>query len=360
MFSHPWIAVYSIALFGIGFVVCRLIFRRTRRVAAPDPVSPEPQIKTDARAAEPLVPQPQTPAGPKIEVHEVPIPGSDLHYYKPFSPEDSIFDVWEKLQAFTSSEPILVRVTPSDDTTPIVRSAFRPDGTLHSRRELFFEELSKSVPDMGPSVWRAVRRLSTFGIPHNAPEASYAFSTGTLRMELRGVPVMGFTFAIRATFEPNLGLIPRYLSRAAEYFHCDLSGNPPAKVGFPWSLTGITLYSEDPGLEENASRITRAIVEKHARYVKQDQILLPGYGDPTRKFSLIADGVVAIAIHEGSFATKIAEGRFLRIEYSPVPQGPLDAHSAGDIEFLAWAKDMAESRKDDFAAAAVTVLDTPF
>ena len=369
-----WIAAaYSVALLGIGYLVSRLVRRPAKKEHAPPkadqwlsrcPMDEEPEVVVMETAA-----PPPPPPGPKIEVCEAPIAGSELRFYKPFGPGDGIFDMWEKLQAFTSSEPILVRLTPADDTAPIVRSTFPPDGTLRSPREMFFEELAKNIRTAGPSAWRAVRRLSSFGIPECTPEASYHFSTSTLRMELKGVEVLGITFAIRATFEPNLGLIPRYFSQSSEYFHCEMaSGDSPrgkaagelVTVGFPWSLTTITLYSEDRSLEHDGSRITKAIIEKYAKYLKQDQALVPTPADPTRRISVISDGVVAITIHEGTYQTKISQGRSLQIEYSPFPHGPLDVHAAGDTGFLMFAKSMAEERKPDLVEEELLALETPF
>jgi len=371
MLNHPIALAYSVALLGIGYLLSRLVHRGLRIRGTANRVDQDAPKNTEPSEPEQGEPEGGVAAAvPTIEVLEVPIAGSELHYYKPFGPTDGIFDVWEKLQTFTSAEPIQVRLSPADGTTPIVQSTFSPDGILHSTREMLCEELAASVRDAGPSLWRAVRRLSSFGIPDHAPEGSYYFSTGTLRMELKGVQVMGLTFAVRATFEPNLGLIPKYLARATEYFHCEMAtGDSPGKgkskpemamVGFPWSLTSITLYSDDCCLDQDASKITKAILDKYARYVKQDQVVMPTSDDPSRKISVISDEVVAIAIHEGLFKTKTAQGRFLQIEYGPFPQGPLDALSDGDLEFLTFAQGMAEGRKEDLVAEAVPALDTPF
>ena len=87
---------------------------------------------------------------------------------------------------------------------------------------------------------------------------------------------------------------------------------------------------------------------------------MPTLDDPTRKVSVISDEVVAIAIHEGLFKTKITQGRFLEIEYSPFPLGPLDELSAGDAEFLSFARALAECGKENLTAEELTVLETPF
>jgi len=384
MFNYPWITLaYSVALLGTGYLLSRMLHHGLNTLGTPIRVKQEApkktrasqrersETRTDGAVVAADAPSIRDAAPPNIEFPEVPIAGSELRYYKPFGPTDSIFDVWAKLQTFTSTEPILVRLIPTDDTTPILQSAFLADGTLQSTREMFCAELGNSIRTAGPSAWRAVRRLSSFGIPCDTSEGSYHFSTGTLRMELKGVQVMGLTFTVRVTFEPNLGLIPKYLSRATDYFHCEIpSGDAPARgrgkpemvvVGFPWSLTSVTLYSDDRCLDEEASKITKAIIDKYWRYVKQEQVAMPTSEDATRKVSVISDEIVAIAIHEGLFKTKRAQGRFLQIEYGPFPQGPLDALSAGDAEFLAFAKAMAEDGKEeDLVVEAVASLDTPF
>lgn len=134
---------------------------------------------------------------------------------------------------------------------------------------------------------------------------------------------MGLTFTVRAAFEPNLGLIRKYFLHATEYFYCEMfSGDGPNRghgeservvVGFPWSLASITLYLD-------ASKMTKAIIDKYAKYVKEDRVVMPTPADPTRKISVISDEVVAVAIREGLSKTKTAQGRFLQIEYSPFPQ----------------------------------------
>ena len=100
---------------------------------------------------------------------------------------------------------------------------------------------------------------------------------------------------------------------------------------------------------------------KYAKHVRQERVTTPTADDPARKTSVISDGVVAIAIHEGKLKRKDTESRLLRIEYSPFPRGPLDQLVAGDAEFLMFAKTRSESRNEDqLLAGAVPALDTPF
>ncbi len=336
--------------------------------AKPD-TPPAQQVENESGAPEvgdnPLPIRPAPP--PPVEVRETPIPGSELRYYQPFGPADSILDVWYKLQTFTSTEPITVRLIPSDNTTPIVTGSFLPDGAVHSTREMFFLELANSIrSNGGPGAWRAVRKLSSFGIPASAREGAYHIFTGTLRMELKGVRIMGLTFSVEVTFEPNLGLIPGHFSNLNEYFHCEmLSAGLPGRgrvepenvvVGFPWSLIGVTLYSQDPSLHLDGSKITKAIIGKYEKYVRQRQAIVPTPEDATRKVTLASDGIVVIAIHEG-----LTRGRrFLRIEYGPSPKGPIDKISAGDDEFVGFAKSIEETRQPCLVAEAEAALNTPF
>jgi hypothetical protein len=360
---------------SIGSLLSRLVGAKSKAEDKPKNLKAAERSKTGAAIAcntasdnTAVIATPEIPAPPpRVELPEVPIDGSELRYYKPFGPADSIFDVWMKLQTFVSTEPITVRLSPSDDTGPIYKSDFVADGTVHSTREAFYQDLTASLRNAGPSGWRAVRRLSRFGIPSHAPEGSYHFFTGSLRIELRGVRIMGLPFTLGATFEPNLGLIPRHFAHAAEYLHCEMVSSDgrgrgreaeTTVVGFPWSLTAVTLYSEDRRLDQQASTITKAIHEKYARHVQQDQVLTAGSVDP-RKFTVISDGVVAIAMHEGVFETKTTQGKFLQIEYSPVPRGRLDEVTAGDVEFLAFAKALADMPKEE-VVEAVAAMDTPF
>lgn len=389
--NHHWIELaYSLALLGVGYLLATMIRRGLtdrptagRPETAPAGIAPATVSKTVPAAlskpetglgapadAAPASPTPQ----PEVEIPEVPIPGSELRYYKPFGPRDSIFDVWIKLQTFTSTEPIVVRLARADDTSPLLKSDFTPDGTIRSNREAFLQELTNSLRHPGPSAARAVRTLSSFGIPERSPEGSYHFFTGILKIELKAVRIMGLDFTVKATFEPNLGLLAGHFSHCNEYLHCEMSlgdasdkgsGTPETVVvGFPWTLTGITLQSEDGRLIEDGSKIARSIVGKYSKYVKKDQVPVTAREDSDSKVSVASDEIVAIAIHEGATVTKTGSRRFLRIDYGPFPQGPLDETSAGDREFVRFATGMAEDRKDtvakDFVEEAESTLNTPF
>lgn len=343
------IVTLLVALCGIGYVFLTALKRRRQKrgnTSAKDAASGKHDRKKPKNSP---VEVPATSAVaesfPPVEVREAPIPGSELRYYQAFGPSDTIFDAWFKLQAFTSTEPIAVRLIPTDGTTPILVSSFLPDGTVHSSTEVFFLELANAIrSNGGPGAWRGVRQLSSFGIPASAREGAYHIFTGSLRLELKGVRIMGLTFSIAVTFEPNLGLIPKHFSDLNTYFHCEMPvGGIAGKgrsepdnvvIGFPWSLSGVTLHSQDSQLESEGGKIIRAIIGKYEKFVCQNQVVVPTPEDANRKVTLVSDGIVGIAIHQG-----IAHGRrFLRIEYGPTPQGPIDEISAGDAEFLRFAK----------------------
>src|SRR5579862_5807271 len=194
MFNHPWIVLaYSVALLGLGYLISGVVRSRSHRgipaVAAStgdtatDAETPlaqggEKPADTAPGVSENCLPAPQI-SGPPIEAAEVPIPGSELRYYKPFGPSDSIFDVWQKLQSFVSSERPTIRLLPNDDTTPLITGNFCPDGTLHHSRAAFLQEFENKIrTSAGPSAWRAVRTVSSFGIPRHLPEGGYHFFTG--------------------------------------------------------------------------------------------------------------------------------------------------------------------------------------
>ncbi|HEY2015939.1 MAG TPA: hypothetical protein VGH38_20695 [Bryobacteraceae bacterium] len=379
---------YLCALLGIGYLFWRVGRRRSKKVevaakaepehangesskSKPEPV-PSKKSKGKGKGKAPAEAAPEKPGPvlhplvPQPEVFEVEIPGSDLRYYKPFGPSDSIFDVWMKFQTLTSTEPITARIIPSEDNTPIVQSAIPPDGTVYGSAEAFREDFASGIRrNSGPSVWRAVRALSSFGIPPSAAEGAYHFSTATLHMELKGVQIMDVSFVVRATFEPNLGLIPAHFAERSDYLHCEMSTGEVSnrgrgektmvKVGFPWTFTGITLHSEDPRLEEEGSKIVKAITSKYARHVKQDEVATPSAQDPTRRISVISDGMVVIAIMEGT-----AKSRFLQIQYSPAPRGPLDESSVGDADFVSFAKWIREREERRIQDEQETAVNTPF
>jgi len=289
------------------------------------------------------------PVYPKLEIGETPVPESDLRYFTPFGPRDTILDIWTKLQSFTATESITLRLMPDDGGAPLLKSSFVPDGTLQSTREQFYEQFAKSLREMRCSALpRSVRKLEMFGIPGSAAQSEYAFFAGKLQMELGGVKVGNVTVRVRATFEPNLGLIARHFTQSKEYLHSDIAvegirGKSTITVGFPWTLSSIRLHSEDPRLEQEAPTMVRSILAKNLLHIRENRRSAPQGEDTSRKVSLISDGALVIAMEEGTWFDKGYPKPYLDLEYSAYPQGPLDEMSAGDGEFMRFAESISRT-----------------
>ncbi|SPF54865.1 hypothetical protein SBA4_6730004 [Candidatus Sulfopaludibacter sp. SbA4] len=84
MLNHPWIALaYSVALLGIGYLLSRLIHRGLKIRRTVNPVDQDATKNTEPPGPEPGETERGVAAAvPAIEVLEVPIAGSELHYYK--------------------------------------------------------------------------------------------------------------------------------------------------------------------------------------------------------------------------------------------------------------------------------------
>src|SRR5580704_7325297 len=182
----------AIVALVIGYCILFLQSKLRRKVkpsgTAEPALEPEPEPTPEAPKADP----PPLPVFP-FEIVDVPIPGSDLRYYHPFGPADTVADIWCKLQTFSSPEPITVRLgTP--DAAPLFKSHFSPDGAVHSTGAMFADEFANSILRYGwPPISRQVRALSSFGIPANAPEGKYHIYTGPLVVELKAVQMSNVT-----------------------------------------------------------------------------------------------------------------------------------------------------------------------
>src|SRR5262249_13082319 len=153
------------------------------------------------------------------------------------------------------------------------------------------------------------------------------------------LPIMGLTFSVQIAFDPNLGLIPGHFANSCDYFHCEMMcDREPMMVGFPYSSTGVTLYTQHPALQAEGPRVIRAILAKYEKYVRASQLSVPAIDDPTRRLTVVCDDVVVIVIQEGNYLGR----NFLRIEYRPAPHGPLDQVSEGDREFVRFASNIAD------------------
>ena len=104
-------------------------------------------------------------------------------------------------------------------------------------------------------------------------------------------------------------------------------------VGFPWTLTRLTLYSDDRRLTSGVPEFVTALKTSYEKYA---------LSDPSFKGDVISDGIVAISVFEGT--AKGPHNKSLQITYAPVPNGPLDDRSMAEREFVEFAKALAEGR----------------
>lgn len=327
MLMHASLTIV-VLLLGYGILYLRSKLRPKGNTTG----TTEPAAAPQAPKADPI----PLPAFPFEKIHEVPIPGSELRYCHPFGPADTIADIWCKLQTLNSTEPIVVRLgTP--DSAPLFKSHFSPDGVVHSTGAMFADEFARSILRCGwPSISRQVRALSSFGVPADAPEGKYHIYTGPLLVELNGVLLSGLPFLVRASFGPNFRLILRHFSAGTDYLHCAVpSGDTDDGmiVGFPWTLSRLTLYSDDRRLISSVPEFVKSLRTGHEKYVQSD----PGFAG-----EVISDGVIVVCVFEG--VAKGSSNRSLQISYAPVPNGPLDDLSTADQEFIEFAKAITERR----------------
>lgn len=314
----------------LGYSIMFLRSKLHRKGGTTGPAEPAPAPEAPKADPVPLL------AFPFEEIHEVPIPGSELRYFCPFGPADTIADIWCKLQTLSSTEPIVVRLG-TLDSAPLFKSHFSPDGVVHSTGAMFADEFARSILRCGwPSIGRQVRALSSFGVPADAPEGTYHIYTGSLLVELNGVQLSGLPFLVRASFGSNFRLIVRHFSAGADYLHCVVpSGDTDSGmvVGFPWTLYRLTLYSDDRRLISGVPEFVKALKTRYEKYA---------LSDPSFTGDVTSDGVVAISVSEG--IAKGSNNRSLQITYAPVPHGPLDDLSTADQEFVEFAKTITERR----------------
>ena len=315
--------VVPIIIYGSLCVLSALRKRRTTPQKEKEPTAEVPEVIPVAR-----------PVFPFAGIHEVPIPGSELCYCKPFGPSDSMSDVWCKLQTFVSGDPIVVRVgTPA--SPPLFKSSFSPDGAVHSSGTMFTDEFASRVrrQQNWPSICRQVRALSSFGAPQNALEGSYRIYTGPLFIDLNGAQLNGAHYQIQAVFEPNLGLVAKHFAGSASYLSCpvesgDQSNIDEITVGFPLTLVRLTLTADAPSDIAATPEFVQDLKESYRKYVLCVPAANTGQSTETR--TIISDGMVVISISEG--LGEAANNR-TSITYRPMPEGPLDALATSDQQF---------------------------
>ena len=270
--------------------------------------------------------------------------GTDLRLLAPFAPNEGVLEAWCKIQTFKSSSPIKVWLVTDEHTTQLIKSSFIPDGTVQSKRNMFAFDLITNIHRNGGAYFgRATRTVGSYGVPEGAPEAPYQVYTGNLLMELSDVEMMGLKFTLSVTFEPNMGLIPKHFSNAADYLHIPMSSsnNTTKSVGFPWVLSMVSLFSTDQRIAVASPEIKNMIVQKYAKWVEsKDEI------DPQDKRHLstqIVDRSIRIGIHEGIDSE--TKAKYLQINYLPRSNGPLDAITPGKSEFRTFVKSATDRYK---------------
>ena len=181
------------------------------------------------------------------------------------------------------------------DSVPLFKSHFSPDGVVHSTGAMFADEFARSILRYGwPSICRQVRALSSFGVPADTPEGQYHIYTGPLLIELKGLQLSSVPFLVSATFGPNFRLIVRHFSIGTDYLHCAVpSGDTDGGmvVGFPWTLTRLTLYSDDQRLTSGVPEFVKTFKTCYEKYA---------LSDPSFTGDVISDGIVAISVSEGT------------------------------------------------------------
>lgn len=164
---------------------------------------------------------------------------------------------------------------------------------------MFANNLAKFImnPPSGSSarfyLQRNTHSLAEAGFPPDTPEAQSLDFDGDLVMELGGVEIMGLDFTVTARFTGNAGVITRRFTKSQDYFHVPISigsenasrlhikPNQPVSVGFPWALAFVQVQSRDAHVQIAAPEITKSIVQKYQKYVKQ--IAAPQPNDQNRE-----------------------------------------------------------------------------
>jgi len=326
---HPYWKQVEIALIVllIGYIVMYIRSRKHRKPPVEKPVEPVPDEK-------PVVAEAPRPVFPFEMAREIGIPGSELRYFHPFAPTDTIRDVWCKFQTLKSQEPVMVRLG-APEGMPVFQSDFTPDELVHSTGAMFADEFARGLLRYGwPVISRNVRALSSFGVPADTPEGGYFIYAGPLFIELKGVLLSNVPFEIRATFETNFKLVLKRLSTGTDYLHCLApSGGDEGgmEIGFPWTLSRLTLYSDDASLASALPEFVQKLKTDHEKHHRLD---------PDCRGHVITDGIVTIVVAEGT--TKRTNHKFVQVSYSAAPKGPLDFLATADAEFVQYAKAASE------------------
>jgi hypothetical protein len=280
------------------------------------------------------------------ELKDVPLKGTELRYYPPFSPSDGVLDAWCKLQTLKSDEPIKVYLVTQEQSTPLVKSTFHPDGSVHSTKAMFAYDLVNAIQDNGGVyLSRALKVLETVGFPKDSPEGSYRFYEGSLQMELGGVDIFGLPFTVVVYFNANPALIGKHFDGTSNYLHVPVADSRGVKreVGFPWKLAFVQLSSNDRRTKMATPEISRLFVQRYGKWITKADVAEPEQGDKDHRTTEVDDGLIKVNLHQGK---RKAEGdAYLEMNYMASPKGQYNSWLNANVDFEKFKSGVVERQR---------------
>jgi hypothetical protein len=304
---------------------------------------------------------------------------SDIRYPDPFSPGDTIYDAYCKLQTFNSSHKIeltLVGLPVGSPKGPILSSGFTPNGSLNPNAD--GQSLANSLAlvmfrHQHEPIWSNVHTLGEHYALGNSPIRPYGMYQGDLIIQLGGIQYAGLEFGVTLTFAAEAGLVTEYLkdkennpSLQPNFLELKLSlpithygrDTRPTYtyqdqvVAFPWVLYDVQYFSNDPKIALGAGHaLQSSIVAKYSRSVKQNNLSTRLPQDNTNAMlTVINNGTIAISVAEEING----QTPYIKIKYSTAVQGPLDRFSPGLNNFNAYLKSVSAKQSADVVKATKT------
>jgi hypothetical protein len=271
---------------------------------------------------------------------------TNIRFYPPFAPNDSVADGWCKIQFLVTTEPIKVSLVSSEATSQLF--SIRPPKPAN-KDEFMYNLALTILQDSNADLWRATRTIGSLGVPESAPESAYQWYDARLQMEVGGLDIQGMRFTVTLLFNANRGLVPQHLMKAADYLHLKMSYYDASRrqitkeVGFPWVLESVSLTTTDKKLDLVGAELKKQILTKYAQYVKQKDVAAPDSTDKTHVVTRADDGSVVINIHEG--ATPQSHSKYVQIVYVTKGQGPLDIFVPGTAALKKYVADLTDREK---------------
>jgi len=271
---------------------------------------------------------------------------TNIRFYPPFAPNDSVVDGWCKIQSLATTEPIKVSLVSSEQTTQLF--SVRPPKPAN-KDEFMYNLALTTLQKSDAYLWRATRTIGSLGVPESAPESAYQWYDARLQMEVDGLDIQGMRFTVTLLFNANRGLVPQHLMQAADYLHLKMSYYDASRrqitkeVGFPWVLESVSLTTTDKRLDLVGAELKKQTLAKYAQWIKQKDVAAPDSTDKTHVVSRADDGAVVINIHEG--ATPQSHSKYVQIVYVTKGQGPLDVFVPGTAALKKYAADLTDREK---------------